>query len=99
LLALLSDWMASDPNQPDASLHDFAGVADCVGSVSTVDELRAGVDHFARILLGYDPATGEYLARLHPGRERVSSLAAVIRAAIVCSSPQCYEAPPVYERR
>ena len=37
-----SDWMASDPNRPDASLHDFAGVADCVGSVSTVDELRRG---------------------------------------------------------
>jgi hypothetical protein len=51
--------MASDRNRPDASLHDFAGVADCVGSVSTVDELRAEVDRFARILLGYDPATGE----------------------------------------
>jgi hypothetical protein len=28
LLALLSDWMASDPNRLDASLHDFVGVAD-----------------------------------------------------------------------
>jgi hypothetical protein len=59
LLALLSDWMASDPNRLDASLHDFVGVADYVGPVSTVDELRADVDRFARILLGYDPATGE----------------------------------------
>ena len=30
LLALLSDWMASDPNRLDASLHDFVGVADYV---------------------------------------------------------------------
>jgi hypothetical protein len=59
LLALLSDWMPSDPNRLDASLHDFVGVADYVSPVSTVDELRADVDRFARILLGYDPATGE----------------------------------------
>jgi hypothetical protein len=48
-----------NPNRLDASLHDFVGVADYVGPVSTVDELRADVDRFARILLGYDPATGE----------------------------------------
>jgi hypothetical protein len=36
LLALFSDWMPSDPNRLDASLHDFVGVADYVGPVSTV---------------------------------------------------------------
>jgi hypothetical protein len=35
-------------------LHDFVGVPDYVGSVSTVDEFRADVDRFARLLLGYD---------------------------------------------
>ena len=29
LLALLSDWMASDPNRLDASLHDFVGAVSC----------------------------------------------------------------------
>lgn len=58
LLAFLSDWLASDPNRLDASLHDFAGVPDHAGSAPGVDELRADVDRFARMLLGYDWATG-----------------------------------------
>jgi hypothetical protein len=59
LLPCLAIGWPVTPNRLDASLHDFVGVADYVGPVSTVDELRADVDRFARILLGYDPATGE----------------------------------------
>jgi hypothetical protein len=58
LLAFLSDWLASDPNRLDASLHGFAGVPDYAGSVYRVDELRADVERFARALLGYDWAHG-----------------------------------------
>jgi hypothetical protein len=76
LLALLSDWMASDPNRLDASLHDFLGVPDYVGPVSTVDELRADVGRFAEYCWAMTRRPANYLARLHPGREGVSSLAA-----------------------
>lgn len=33
LLALLGDWMTSDPNRLKTSLHDFVGVPDYVGPV------------------------------------------------------------------
>lgn len=55
LLAFLSDWLASDPNRLDASLHDFVAASDYVGPVCRVDELRTDVDRFARMLLGYGP--------------------------------------------
>jgi hypothetical protein len=58
-LAFLSDWLASEPNRLDASLDDFVGVSDYVGPVSGIDELRADLHRFARIVLGYDWATGE----------------------------------------
>jgi hypothetical protein len=61
LLAFLSDWLASDANRFDASLHDFVGLPESAGGVGTVDELRADVDRFARLLLGYDWATGKQL--------------------------------------
>jgi DNA replication protein DnaC len=54
LLASLSDWLASDPSRLDASLHDFIGVPDYLGSVYRIDELRSDMEHFARMLLGYD---------------------------------------------
>jgi hypothetical protein len=54
LLGFLSDWLASDPNRLDASLHDFVGLPDYVGPVCTIAGLRADVDGFARMLLGYD---------------------------------------------
>jgi hypothetical protein len=60
LLAFVSDWLASDPNRLDASLYEFVGVPDYVGPVCTADELRAEVDRFARMLLGY-AVTGEEL--------------------------------------
>jgi hypothetical protein len=53
LLAFLSDWLVSDPNRLDASLHDFVGAPDYVGPVCRVDELRTDVNRFARMLLGY----------------------------------------------
>jgi hypothetical protein len=53
LLAFVSDWLASDPNRLDASLYEFVGVPDYVGPVCTAEELRADVDRFARMLLGY----------------------------------------------
>ena len=53
LLAFVSDWLARDPNRLDASLYEFVGVPDYVGPVCTADELRAEVDRFARMLLGY----------------------------------------------
>lgn len=56
LLAFLSDWLASDPNRLDASLHDVMGVPDYAGAVHNVGELRTDVDRFARMLLGYDAA-------------------------------------------
>jgi len=60
LLAFVSDWLASDPNRLEASLYEFVGVPDHVGPVCTVDELRAEVDRFVGVLLGYTPA-GEFL--------------------------------------
>jgi hypothetical protein len=60
LLAFLSDWLASDPNRLDASLYEFVGVPGYFGPVCTADELRAEVDRFARMLLGY-AVTGEEL--------------------------------------
>jgi len=60
LLAFVSDWLASDPNRLDASLYEFVGVPGHVGPVCTVDELRAEVDRFVGVLLGYTPA-GEFL--------------------------------------
>ena len=59
LLAFFSDWLASDPNRLDASLYEFVGVPDYVGPACEVDELRAEVDRFVRLLLGYDWASGE----------------------------------------
>lgn len=59
MLAFISDWLASDPNRLDVSLHDFLGAPDYIGAVQGVDELRADADRFARMLLGYDWATGE----------------------------------------
>jgi hypothetical protein len=53
LLAFLSDWLASDPNRLDASLHDYVGAPDHVGPVCRIDELRADVERYARMLLGY----------------------------------------------
>jgi hypothetical protein len=54
-LTFLNDWLASDPNRLDASLHDFIGAPDYLGSVYRIDELRSDMEHFARMLLGYDP--------------------------------------------
>jgi hypothetical protein len=59
LLAFLSDWLASDPNRLDASLRDYLGAPDHVGPVCRIDELRADVERYARMLLGYDWANGE----------------------------------------
>jgi hypothetical protein len=59
LLAFLSDWLGGDANRLDASLYEFLNVPDYVGPVCTVDELRADLDRFARMLLGYEWATGE----------------------------------------
>jgi hypothetical protein len=42
----------------DASLYEFVGVPDYLGPVCTVGELRADVNRFARMLLGY-AVTGE----------------------------------------
>lgn len=53
LLAFVSDWLSGDPNRLDASLSEFVGVPDYLGPVCTVEELRADVDRFARMLLGY----------------------------------------------
>jgi hypothetical protein len=44
----------------DASLYEFVGVPDYVGPVCTVEELRAAVGRFARMLVGY-AVTGEEL--------------------------------------
>jgi hypothetical protein len=56
LLAFLSDWLASDPNRLDASLHDYVGAPDHLGAAYRIDELRADGEHYARMLLGYDTA-------------------------------------------
>ena len=64
MLAMRSSWVScwpssaigwpADPDRLDASLSEFVGVPDYVGAVCTVGELRADVDRFARMLLGYD---------------------------------------------
>lgn len=59
LLAFLGDWLASDPNRLDVSLQDFLGAPDYAGPGPAIDELRADIGRFARLLLGYDCATGE----------------------------------------
>lgn len=59
LLAFLSDWLASDPNRLDASLHDYIGAPDHLAAACRIDELRADVERYARVLLGYDAVTGE----------------------------------------
>jgi hypothetical protein len=61
-----SCWRSSATGWPatltrlDASLYEFVGFPDYVGAVCTADELRAEVDRFARMLLGY-AVTGEQL--------------------------------------
>jgi hypothetical protein len=42
----------------DATLHDFVGVPDYIGSAYRVDELRSDLDRFAR-MLGYDWPAGD----------------------------------------
>ena len=56
LLALLSDWLASDPNRLDASLHDYVAAPDHLSASCRIDELRADIERYARMLLGYDTA-------------------------------------------
>lgn len=57
--SFLSDWLASDPNRLDASLHDYIGAPDHLAAACRIDELRADVERYARVLLGYDAVTGE----------------------------------------
>lgn len=59
LLAFLGDWLASDPSRLDASLYEFVGVSSDVGPVCGVEELRAEVNRFAGMLLGYAVAGEE----------------------------------------
>jgi hypothetical protein len=56
ILAFLSDWLASDPNRLDASLYEFLDTPDLASPAATLDELRADLDRFAHMLLGYNPA-------------------------------------------
>jgi hypothetical protein len=56
ILAFLSDWLLSDPNRLDASLYEFMGRPNFVGPVDSLGELRADLDRFAEMLLGYNPA-------------------------------------------
>jgi hypothetical protein len=56
ILAFLSDWLLSDPNRLDASLYEFLGTPDLNGPAATLDELRADLDRYAVMLLGYNPA-------------------------------------------
>ena len=56
LLTFLSDWLASDPNRLDASLHDYVAAPDHIAAAFRIDELRADIERYARILLGYDTA-------------------------------------------
>jgi hypothetical protein len=60
LLAFLSDWLASDPNRLDASLHGLRRAADHIAAACRIDELRADIERYARMLLGYDTA-GRFL--------------------------------------
>lgn len=57
MLGFLSDWLASDPNRLDASLHDFLAVPNHIARACTIDELRADLNRFARTLLGYEQTT------------------------------------------
>ena len=56
LLTFLNDWLASDPNRLDASLHDYVAAPDHIGAACRIDELRADIERYARMLLGYDTA-------------------------------------------
>ena len=56
LLTFLSDWLASDPNRLDALLHDYVAAPDHIAAACRIDELRADIERYARILLGYDTA-------------------------------------------
>ena len=56
LLAFLSDWLASDPNRLDASLHDYVAAPDHIAAACRIDELRSDIERYARMLLGYDTA-------------------------------------------
>ena len=56
LLAFLSDWLASDPNRLDASLHDYVAAPDHIGAACRIDELHADIERYARTPLGYDTA-------------------------------------------
>jgi len=59
ILAFLSDWLLSDPNRLDASHYEFLGTPDPTGPAGTLDELRADLDRFAEMLLGYNPADSQ----------------------------------------
>ena len=59
ILAFLSDWLLNDPNRLDASLDAFLGTPDLTGPAGTLDELRADLDRFAEMLLGYNPADSQ----------------------------------------
>ena len=59
LLAFLSDWLASDPNRLDASAHDHVAAPDHIGAACRIDQLRADIERYARMPLGYD-TTGRF---------------------------------------
>jgi hypothetical protein len=59
LLAFLGDWLAGDPNRLDASLSEFVGLSTDFGSLCSAEELRAKVNRFAGMLLGYTVAGEE----------------------------------------
>lgn len=56
LLTFLSNWLASEPNRLDASLHDYVAAPGHLGASCRIDELRADIERYARTLLGYDSA-------------------------------------------
>ena len=56
LLTFLSDWLASDPNRLDASLHDYVAAPDHIAAPCRIDERSPDIERYARILLGYDTA-------------------------------------------
>jgi hypothetical protein len=60
ILAFLSDWLASDPNRLDASLYEFLATPNLAGSAATLEELRADLERYADILLGYNPAGSQH---------------------------------------
>jgi hypothetical protein len=91
LLAFFSDWLASDPDRLEAALYEFVGVPDYVGPACGVDELRAEVDRFARLLLGYyyywangeEPQCGR-ICELHWGTSRFIVCFRLLRDAAEC---------------